>query len=220
MGSETVSYPDVDERLTGVRGKEELDPELLELPDPPRGDRTLTLLLLAVTAVASVAMSLFLLRDAAYAFASRDAAPLGELFTAAPATAGPGGASGHNRLVSAHGLLGATGAIRYERPFEPDSYRLAPVAGRDDLWVELRVPAGAEGARFVPPSQFYGRLVRFDAVGPKHRALRARVPEGAWLIVDGETPERSRWAVFLVALFAGFAVWNVAAFVRLARKVR
>ena len=220
MGSKSVSYPDVNERLTGAREKEELDPELLELPDPPRGERTLTLVLLAVTAVASLAMSVLLLRDAAYAFAPRDAAPMGELFTAAPATVGPGGTSGHNRLVSAQGLLGATGAVRYERPFERDSYRLAPVAGREDLWVEIRVPAGEENVRFVPPSTFYGRLVRFDAVGPRHRALRDRVPEGAWLIVDGETPERARWTVALVVLFLGFAVWNVLAFARLVRKVR
>jgi hypothetical protein len=214
MGS-AMSYPEVKEQHLGaVGGKDELDPELLELPDPPKKQRTVTLALLALTAVASLAMMWALSRDAAYSFSPRDPVDMGELWTAKPANAG------ENRLVSARGMLGASGAIRYERPFESDSYRLAPVAGRTDLWVEIRVPVGEENARFVPPSTFYGRLVRFDAAGPRHRGLRDRVPAGAWLLVDGETPERARWAIGLMVLFMGFAVWNVSTFIRLVRKVR
>ena len=193
---------------------EPLDPELLELPDPPRRERTWTLALLIITALASVAMVLSLARDAAYAFAPNEPFDAGELLTIHPTDVG------QNRLTMAHGMLGASGAIRYERPFEADSYRLAPVAGRSDLWVEIRVPSGQEGARFIPPSLFSGRLVRFDAVGPRHRSLRSYVPATAWLLVDGETPERARWSFALVVLFAGFAVWNAVTFVRLTRRVR
>ncbi|HWL87092.1 MAG TPA: hypothetical protein VNO21_14895 [Polyangiaceae bacterium] len=198
----------------GASVREPIDPELLELPDPPRRERTWTLVFLLVTAAASLAMVFSLARDAAYAFADGEPFDAGDLLSLKLDDVG------QNRLIAGHGLLGASGAIRYERPFESDSYRLAPVAGRSDLWVEMRVPAGQEGGRFVPPSSFLGRLVRFDATGPRHRALRAHVPEGAWLLVDGETRERSRWSVALCALFVGFAVWNVGVFAKLVRRVK
>jgi hypothetical protein len=205
-----------------ARENEEIDPELLELPDPPKKKRTLTVVLLAVTAIASLAMVLALARDAAYAFAPASATDLGDLRSAPPAS------FGDNKLVRASGTLGAAGAIRYERPFDSDSYRLSPVAGRPDVWVEVRVPAGEENARYVPPSSFAGRLVRFDHAGQRHRGLTSaiasgtgvQVPAQAWLLVDGESPSHARWAVALVCLFAAFAAWNLATIVRLLRKVR
>ncbi len=200
--------------VEGAEARGPLDPELLELPDPPRAERTRTLALLLVTAAASLAMVFSLARDGAFALSDAEPIEAGELLGIKTA------AIGQNRLVNAHGLLGTRGAIRYERPFESDSYRLMPAAGRSDLWVELRVPAGQEGERFVPPPSFSGRLVRFDGTGPRHRALRAYVPAGAWLLVDGETRERARWSLALCALFTGFAAWNLAMFARLVRRVR
>ena len=199
----------------------EVDAELLALPDPPRRERTLTVFLLGFTALASLAMVFVLARDAAYALAPDAAVDVGDLRLAAPTS------FGENHFVRAQGLLAGTGAIRYERPFAIESYRLAPIAGREDVWVETRVPSGQENARFVPPSSFSGRLVRFDAAGPRHRGLRtaihsasgAVVPEGAWLLVDAETPGDARWAVALVLLFLGFAGWNSAAMARLMRKI-
>ena len=89
------------------------------------------------------------------------------------------------------------------------------------------MPSGIEPGRYVPPTSFAGRLVRFDAAGPRHRGLAASVteltgqpvPPGAWLLVDGEAPSQSRWAVALVVLFAGFAAWNAFVIARLARRV-
>jgi hypothetical protein len=203
-------------------GGDEIDPELLALPDPPRTERTVTLLVLVVTVLASLAMVFVLARDAAYAFAPHSATDLGELRTSSP------GAVGENKLVRGQGMLGAVGSIRYERPFESSSYRVAPVAGRPDVWVEMRVPAGQESARFVPPSNFTGRLVHFDSGGPRHRGLAGAihdasgepVPAGAWLIVDGDAPDDARWAVALVLLFFGFAGWNAGVLIRLIKKVR
>jgi hypothetical protein len=125
-------------------------------------------------------------------------------------------------------MLGGGGSIRFERSFESDTFRVAPVAGRPDVWVELRVPAGIDPERYVPPTAFTGRLVRFDAAGPRHRGLARSVtaltgqpvPTDAWLLVDGESPAQARWAVALVVLFAGFAAWNALAISRLARRVR
>ncbi len=198
-----------------------VDPELLALPDPPRAERTATLFILGFTAVAALAMVFMLARDAVYALTSSTATDVGDLRSSPPTS------FRENSFVRAHGMLAAVGAIRYERPFASDTYRVAPVAGRPDVWVEMRVPMGQETARFVPPSAFSGRLVRFDSAGPRHRGLRdaiaaasgAAVPPGAWLVVDAETPSDARWALALVFLFLGFAGWNLMAIQRLVRKI-
>lgn len=200
---------------------DEVDPELLDLPAPPKGERTWTVALLLFTALCSVAMIVTLRRDAAYAFSEARETELGELAGAPPA------GFVENAFVRGSGMVGAAHAIRYERPLSPGSFRLMPVAGRPNVWVEVSVPAGAENVRFVPPSSFSGRLVKFDATGPKHRGLASavrdvtgqEVPAGAWLLVDGDAPKGSRWAVMLVLMFAGFAAWNVLATAKLLKKV-
>src|SRR4051812_48158588 len=104
--------------------REEIDPELVALPRPPKTERTLTVLLLALTAFASVSMALALGRDAAYAFAPATPSDFGDLRTI------PASQIEANTLVRGQAMLGAAGAIRYEHPFERDSYRVSPVAGR------------------------------------------------------------------------------------------
>jgi hypothetical protein len=205
----------------GPAAADSVDPELASLPEPPRGERRATLGLLAVTALASLAMVVMLTPDAAYAFAPEVISDLGDLRVA------PSASLAANSYARGSGMLGAGGAIRFERSFEADTFRIAPVAGRPDVWVELRVPSGVDPERYVPPTSFAGRLVRFDAAGPRHRGLAGSVtaltgqpvPRDAWLLVDGESPAQLRWAVALVALFAGFAAWNAIAIGRLARRV-
>jgi hypothetical protein len=204
--------------------RDELDPELLDLPDPPKRDRTMTVGLLVFTALASAAMVLALRRDAAYAFAEAQARDLGDL------NAAPANGFVENQYVRGQGMLGAAQAIRYERPLVEGSFRLMPVtrAGEQDVWVEVRVPPRGENVRWVPPSSFSGRLVRFETAGPRHRGLADAVrettgkdvPKGAWLLVDNAAPSDARWAVLLVGLFAIFAAWNLFATVKLLRKVK
>jgi hypothetical protein len=182
----------------------------------------MTLGLLVASAVASTAMVWGLSLDAVYAFSPPAAAELGDLRSVRP------DALSANTYAHGEGMLGAGGAIRFERSLENDSFRVAPVAGRNDVWVELRVPAGVDPERYVPPSSFTGRLVRFASAGLRHRGLAQsvtaltgqRVPDGAWLLVDGETPPVARWAVVLAILFATFAAWNAVAIVRLVRRVK
>lgn len=198
-----------------------IDPELLELPDPPKAERTATVALLLVTALASLAMVLVLMRDAAFAFAPQSASDLGELGST------PAAAFVDNGYVHGTAMLGAAHAIRYERPMVAGSFRLMPVAGRPDVWAEVRVPEGGENSRYVPPREVGGRLVRFDEAGPRHRGLASavqqatgqRVPDGAFLLIDGETPASARWAIALVVMFLGFAAWNVAMTAKLLRRV-
>jgi hypothetical protein len=209
--------------LPGPESSEELDPELLALPDPPRRERTLTVVVLAVAAVLSLAMVFGLRHDVSYALGGGTAVDVGDLHAASEAAL----ASYENRYVRAEALLGAAGGIRYERPFVDDTFRTLPVAGRRDLWADVRVPAGQESGRWEPPHTFTGRLVRFEGAGPRHRGLAGaierasstEVPAGAWLVIDGEAPDKARWTILLAAMFLGCAVWNLIAIRRIVRKV-
>jgi hypothetical protein len=202
--------------------REEVDPELLELPDPPRKERRTTLALLALSGVLSAAMAFGLSRDASYALGGSSATGIGDLRSADAATFVP------NSYVEGTGRLSGSGALRYERPFESESYRLMPVAGREDVWVEVRVPAGGESGRWIPPQEFSGRLVPFSKAGLRHRGLRGgvedmtgqKVPANAWLLVDGQTPDDARCSALLAAMFAIFAAWNAVTLFRLTRKVK
>lgn len=205
----------------GAREEDAIDPELLDLPDPPKRERSVTVGMLVFTAFASLAMVVSLRGDATYAFAPAHPIDLGDLGSA------PAAAFLENGFVTGTGMLGAAKAIRYERPLVSDSFRLMPVAGRPNVWVEVRVPAGSENIRYVPPSQFTGRLVKFESAGPKHRGLAAavsdatgqKVPEASWLLVEGDAPTGARGAILLVLMFLGFALWNITAAAKLLRKV-
>jgi hypothetical protein len=162
--------------------------------------------------------------DVEYALSPSSPAGLGDLRAVNPDVL----ARSENGFVRAEGMLGAAGGIRYERLFDGDTFRTLPVAGRADVWVDIRVPSGSEGGRWQPPLTMTGRLVRFDKAGPRHRGLKSAieqathvpVPSGAWLLVDGETPRGALWAVLLAVVFAGGAVWNGLAVARLVRRVR
>ncbi len=203
-------------------GAFEPDPELLALPAPPKRERALTVALMAMTAVAALVVAWTLRGEATYALASGEPMDVGDLALFSP------GSPHENRYVRGVGNLGSTGAIKYGRAAEGDSFRLAPIAGNDKVWVEIRVPEGFEGPRFIPPSSFAGRLVPFDRSGLRHASLAgaaeertgATVPEGSWILVDGTSPRASRWALALAALFLGFAVWNTVSAVRLVARVR
>jgi hypothetical protein len=198
------------------------DPELEALPEPRRPGRTATLVVMSVTALASVAMLAAVLGEALYAVRGGSPTDLGELTAFSP------NAERTNTFVRGGASLGNQGAIRYARPLETDSFRLAPVDGNPSVWVEIRVPREQESERFVPPASFVGRLVPFTRAGLRHVGLPeevkavtgAAVPEHAWLLVDGETPPSVSWALGLVGLFTGFLAFNTFGLVRLLRPIR
>lgn len=198
------------------------DPDLVALPGPPKGERTATVMMMAVTAIAAAWMSFVLLGEAQYALTPGHLTDVADLATLNPT------ADLDNRYIRASGLLGTTGAIRYGRAAEGDSFRLAPIAGNDKIWVEIRVPEGFEGPRFVPPTNFAGRLVPFKKSGIRHTRLpesvraqtEKQVPDDAWVLIDGCSPRASRWAAALVMLFLGFSLWNIVGIVRVLGRVR
>jgi hypothetical protein len=198
------------------------DPELEALPEPRRPGRILTLVSMTLTALVALAMAVSMRGEAAYALRSGSPTELGNLANFAPRS------ELANQWVHGEALLGSTSAIRYGRPLESDSYRLAPVAGNPRLWVQIRVPAGMEGPHFVPPTSFVGRLMPMADTGIRHGGLPAAVqtaqvgvvPDDAWLLIDGEAPSTTRWALGLIVLFAGFFAFNVWGLYRLLRPVR
>jgi hypothetical protein len=198
------------------------DPELEALPEPRRPGRRLTLATLVVTAGAALLMAFSLFGEVRYSLQGGAPQELGNL------VAFDGASAQKNSWVHGEALLSTAGAIRYGRPMEADTYRLAPVAGNDRLWVQVRVPAGLEGPRFVPPTSFVGRLVPMSEAGLRYAGLpeavanasSSRVPEQAFLLVDGEAPSTMRWSIGLMALFVGFAAFNLFGLYRLARPIR
>ncbi len=200
----------------------EPDPELIALPPPPKRERTATLVLMIVTTVAALGLAWSMRGEARYAASEGAPAELGDLARFAPTDALK------NRYVRGSGSLGTTGAIRYGRAAEGDSFRLAPIAGNDNVWVEIRVPEGFEGPRFIPPSTFAGRLVPMADAGLRQWSLKSdvqektgtRIPDGAWLLIDSTSPRASRWALLMTGLLLGFAAWNAVGILRLVGRVR
>lgn len=209
-------------RPAAPRDAADVDPELAALPAPPKRERTAAVILMLMTVLAAAWMAIALRSEARYALSPGRPHDIGDLATLKPT------ADLENRYVRATGLLGTGGAIRYGRAAEGDSFRLAPVAGNPDIWVEIRVPEGFEGPRFVPPTTFAGRLVPIKSAGIRHAGLIASVreqtqvaiPDTAWLLIDGSSPRSSRWAVALVALFLAFAGWNAVGVARVLRRVK
>jgi hypothetical protein len=200
----------------------EPDPELIALPSPPKGERTATIVLMVVTTLAALALTWSLRGEARYAASGGDPVEAGDLARFTPSD------TVKNRYVRGSGSLATTGAIRYGRAAEGDSFRLAPIAGNDKIWVEIRIPEGFEGPRFIPPATFAGRLVPMSEAGLRQWMLRTdvkektgtRVPDDAWLLIDSTSPRASRWALLMTLLLLGFAAWNAVGIVRLLARVR
>jgi hypothetical protein len=213
--------------LAGPDARTDVDPQLVSLPAPPRVGKTVAVVALLAGAVAAFAMALALRRDALYAISPSDPTSIGDLRSAAR----PLLRAHINRYVRAEAVLGAAGAVRYERPLHSETFRALPVLGRagdDSVWVEVRVPPGEESGRWEPPHAFVGRLVSFDQADLRHSGLaraiedvtHARVGPRAFLLIDGDEPQHERWTFFLAVAFVGLAAWNAFAFARLVRRPR
>jgi hypothetical protein len=199
--------------------------DLGELPAPRHPFRKLTFATMAVTAALALLLIFALRREVTYSLHPGPPTDVGELARLAPR----GELS--NAWVRGEASLETEGAVRYQRPLDPDTYRLVKVSGNPLLWVQIRVPFDAndpEGAHFVPPTSFVGRLIPASRAGLRHSALstaladsgRGRFAEDAWLLIDGESPASTRWTLGLVVLFGLFAAFNVAGVIRLARPAR
>lgn len=196
--------------------------DLAGLPSPRRPFRRLTFVVMALTAGASLALFWGLSGELAYSLSSGRPADVGELSSLDFGRAEP------NTWIRGEGVLSTTDVVAYRRPLDPDVYRLARVEGNERLWVELRVPRGADGERFIAPSSFVGRLLPVSAAGLRYGALPEAVsdagerplPADAWLLIDGEAPAGTRWSLGLGLLLVAFAAFNLFGVARLAQRVR
>jgi hypothetical protein len=197
------------------------DQDLLELPAPRRPWRRATLVTLSLGAVASLLLAVAVVPDVLYSLHGGAPRDLGDL------TAAHLDAPLADSWVHGEGQLSIRRAIRYARPLEHDTYRLASVEGNPKLWVQVRVPANEEGPRFVPPDSFVGRLLPMSGLGIRQRGLPEAVGKtgveppapDAWLLVDGESPVALRWTLGLLALLLAFITFNVVSLVRLTRPI-
>ena len=195
--------------------------ELAKLPAPRRPWRRATLVTLSLSALGSLVLALLVMPDVGYSLTSGPPRDLGDLTTTTPAP------DTKNAWVHGEASLSTTRAIRYRRPLESDSYRLAQVEGNPRVWVQIRVPAREEGPRFVPPTSFVGRIVPVAESGLRQQDLRAAVSEvglappsdDAWLLIDGESPAAMRWVLGLLLLLTGFFVFNVVGLLKLGRNI-
>lgn len=214
-------YPSAPD-LLGTRAAS--DHDLEALPAPRRPWRRATLFALSLSAIGSLVLVFELRGEAIFALQAGPPVDLGEL-TQFHATA-----QNANSWVRGSGALRESGAVHYARPLEQDTYRLAQIEGNDKLWVQVSVPDDAsdpEGAHFVPPTSFVGRLIPVSHAGIRHNVVRAAVgdawqgtvPDDAWLLVDGEAPHTTRWALGLCGLFLGFATFNLIGIAKLTQKV-
>ncbi|HEX3777581.1 MAG TPA: hypothetical protein VHV51_24095 [Polyangiaceae bacterium] len=200
------------------------DHDLEALPAPRRPWRRATLAALTLSAVGSLALAFALRSEARFALEGGAPIDLGDLSQFHPSAAEA------NTWVRGEGSLRADGAVHYARPLEQGSYRLAEVEGNDKLWIQIPVPedpSDPDGAHFVPPTSFVGRLIPVSSAGIRYGVVRTavsdawqgKVPDDAWLLVDGEAPHSTRWALGLVALFLGFAGFNLVGLAKLTQKV-
>ena len=198
------------------------DPELDALPTPQRRGRTLALAVMLATGLVSLVLVWELRGEIVYSMVGGRPERLGALEQLVPR------AEQSNSWVQADGSLEAAGAIRYSRPLESGSHRLAAVRGNPRLWVEIRVPEGMEGPHFIPPTSFVGRLVPASRLGVRHVGLveavgetgQGTVPEDAWLLVDGEMPRSTRWVLGVLLLCLAFAVFNLWGLARLLKPLK
>jgi hypothetical protein len=198
------------------------DADLEALPAPRRPWRKLTLLVMSVTLLGSLALLFALRGELAFSLSGKAPRGVGELSTFKPQT------QDENSWVQGEGELEVEGAIAYRRPLENDSYRLSRVGGTSKLWVQVRVPRDDDDPdhkRFVPPTSFVGRLVSAGHGGVRLSQLGAAIadagrpalPNDAWLLIDGEAPATTRWTLGLSLLLLGFAGFNLFGLRRLLR---
>ena len=109
-----------------------------------------------------------------------------------------------HRLVALRAVPGAVGGVDYRRPTAAATYRLAPLVDRNDVYVELMIPAGVDPTRFVPPTTLRGRLVPLDDAGVRFQGARSLLERAtghpvsahAFLLEQGAEPSpRSPGAV-------------------------
>jgi hypothetical protein len=191
--------------------RDEVDPELLALPAPPRGRRLGTLALMALVVVAAMALAVSLRHDLAYFFASSTTIDLGDVTGVDPAQLEP------NSYVRITGTPMISKAVRYRRPIGGARYAVFPLAGQRTIYVQVEDRPDA-----IAHGEFSGRLVTFSQLGSRMTSVRDYLDEDmalpvsgeSFLILADESPGSYGWALLLAALCALFVAIDVVLLLR------
>lgn len=190
---------------------EDVDPELLALPAPPRGRRLAALVVMALVVVASAVLALSLRHDLAYFFSSPQTIDLGDVRGIDPARLEP------NSHVRLEGTPMVSRAVRYERVLAGGRYIVFPLAGQRTLYVQVEDREDAIGRH-----EFSGRLVTFGQLGGRMGAVRGYlgrqmdlpVSAESFLLIADESPGSYAWALLLALLCALFIVADLVLLLR------
>jgi hypothetical protein len=193
-----------------------VDPELLELPAPPRARRSATLVLMALVVVGAMALVLSLRHDLAYFFAPSTTVDLGDVTHVDPA------ALESNSYVRIAGTPMMSRAVRYRRVLMGGEYVVFPLAGQRTVYVQVE-----DADELVARNEFSGRLVTFSQLGGRIGAVEGYlagdmglpVSGESFLILADEAPGSYAWALLLAAMALLFVIVDVFLFFRWFRPI-
>lgn len=200
--------------------------DLADLPRPPRVMRTVTVVVMLLTAALASWLAVSLAPEANYALRAPAAVEVGILPAADLA-------SHDGDFVRGYAKLDGVPTASYRRPLESGSYRVglagSPPGAKgaaERVWVVYRVPAAHDGPRFVPPQLVAGRLTRIAELGVRFQGVRGVLAEaggvqsGDWVLVDSETPSAVGWVLGLEVLLLLFIGFNLVSVVRVLRPIK
>jgi hypothetical protein len=195
----------------GVAAPDDVDPELLALPAPPRARAMAT----AGVMVGVIALSAMLM----WSFRGDFGYWLSGLSGGAPVDLGDAQNLERvpdNGFVTVRGLPRAASAIRFRRLVRGGTYRVYPMMGQPALFVQSFIADGTRVGRRPRHGEYTGRLVSFADARGGYDAIRSfferemgvDVPADAYLLMDGERPADYAWVVGLYLLLVAFMVTN------------
>jgi len=190
-----------------LKPETELDPELMALPAPPRGQRLLAMVLMAAVVGLALGLVSSVRSDIQYALRADRAELLGDAVKLEPA------ALPSNAYVVVRGTPMLSGMVRFEAGLLGTEYVVFPLAGQRNVFVQVSAES-LRDPRTAASTEFAGRIVTFGDLGGRFRVVREYLAKRMALPVNAETflviaddpPRTHAWSLF----FAGFCLAIIA----------
>jgi hypothetical protein len=190
--------------LAPVRSLEtEVDPELLALPAPPRGQRLVAMVLMAAVVGLALGLMSSVRSDLSYALKPDRAEFLGDAVQLDPATLPS------NAYVRVRGTPMLSGMVRFETGLWGKKQVVFPLAGQRHVFVQVSA-ATLEDPRSAARTEFAGRMITLGELGGRFRVVREYLAQHmglpvtaqTFLIIADDPPRTHVWAL----MFAGFCL--------------